>query len=341
MGVAIRELIEKEQLDLDSLMGKKIGFDSYNIIYQFLSSIRGPDGTPLMDSEGNITSHLTGILYRTTNLIEKGIKPVFVFDGKPNKLKEKTQEERKKIRTEAIEKHEQALKEGNIEEAKKFGSRALKLTSEMVEEAKKLVEAMGLPVIEAPEDGEAQLSYMNSKGDVYGCASQDYDCLLFGTPLLMRNISVGGKRKVPGRNYYIDAKPEKIELAKALASLGINRQKLIWLGILIGTDFNEKFPQIGPKTALKLVREKDSFEDIIAETKHELDFDWQEVEKIFLEPKKRDDYSTEAGEPNREKIIELLCDKHDFSRERVESAVNKLTEKTTETKAQQSLSKWF
>ena len=341
MGVAIGELIEKEELALESLNGKTIGFDSYNIIYQFLSSIRGPDGTPLMDSEGNVTSHLTGILYRTANLVEKGVKPVFVFDGKPHVLKSKTIEERTKIRTEAIAKHEKAVKEGNLEEARKFGSRALKLTPEMVNDAKQLVEFLGFPIVQAPCDGEAQLSHMNAKGEIYGCASQDYDCLLFGTPLLLRNIGITGKRKVPGRNYYIDVKPEKIELRKALAGLGIDRKKLIWMGILIGTDFNEKFPKIGPKTAIGLVKKFDSFEEIIKETEYMPDFDYKEVEKIFLEPGHIDDYKIEFRKPEKEKVFEFLCEKHDFSRERVESAVKKIEDKMNEKGGQASISKWF
>jgi flap endonuclease-1 len=341
MGVAISELIEKEEITLDALTGKKIGFDSYNIIYQFLSSIRSYDGTPLMDSNGRVTSHLTGLLYRTINLIEKGVKPVFVFDGKPHTLKAKTVEARHKIRTEAAEKHEAAIKKGELEEARKYGSRALKLTDGMVEDAKKLLTYMGLPVIVAPSDGEAQLSYMNAKNDIYGCASQDYDCLLFGAPLLLRNIAVTGRRKVPGRDYHIEVKPERLELKKVLESLGINRKKLIWLGILIGTDFNEKFPRIGPKRAIALVKKHSSFEDIIKETKHEPDFDYREIEKIFLEPEKTDDYRVEFGKPDKEKITEFLCSRHDFSEERVRNAVEKLEQQHAEKGSQQELSKWF
>src|SRR3989344_2698103 len=177
MGTPIGDLVVKEEISLDFLSGRTVGVDSYNVIYQFLSSIRGPDGTPLMDSHGNITSHLTGLLYRTANLLEKGIKPVFVFDGEPNKLKAKTIKERVKIRTEATQKHEQAIKDGDLNTAKKFGSRALHLKPEMVEDAKELLGYMGLPVVQAPSDGEAQVAHMVSGGALYGCVSQDYDSL--------------------------------------------------------------------------------------------------------------------------------------------------------------------
>ena len=341
MGTDLGDLVGKEEISLDYLQGRKVGIDSYNIIYQFLSSIRGQDGIPLMDSNGNVTSHLTGLLYRTTNLLEKGIKPVFIFDGIPPELKKETLKKRSQIRTEAIEKHEKALKEGNLEEAKKYGSRALKLTPEMVEDAKLLIRAMGLPVIQAPSDGEAQIAYMCQQNVLYGCVSQDFDALLFGAPVVFRNITISGKRKVAGKNFYIDVSPEKIVLENVMKQLKINRQKLIWLGILIGTDFNEKFPKIGPKTALKLVQGNDSFEEIIKETKYEPGFDYKGVEKIFLEPSCSADYKIEFSAPDKDAVIDFLCNRHDFSKERVESALTKISEKSAEKGNQSRLDAWF
>ena len=195
--------------------------------------------------------------------MQQGIKPVFVFDGKPSDLKSKTLSERKKIRTEAGKKMEQALKEGKKEEAKKYAQQAVKLTPELIESAKKLIELMGLPIVQAPSEGEAQIAHMVAEGKLQGCVSQDYDALLFGTPELLRNITITGKRKAPGKNYYYEFVPEKISLQKNLKQLGISREKLVWIAILVGTDFNEKFPRIGAKTALKLVKEHNSFEEII------------------------------------------------------------------------------
>lgn len=341
MGTAIGEILEREEISFDFIKGRVVGIDSYNIIYQFLSSIRGPDGTPLMDSEGNVTSHLTGLLYRTVNLTGKGIKPVFVFDGVPHRLKAETIEERKKIRTEAIQKHEKALREGNLAEAKKFGSRALKLTDKMVDDAKMLLGLMGLPVIVAPNDGEAQISQMAAKGHVFGCASQDYDALLFGAPIVFRNIAVSGKRKAPGRNFYSDIEPEKIELEKNLQLLGISRQKLVWLGILVGTDFNEKFPGIGPKKALALVKKHDSFYGIVKETGFEPSFDFQEVEGVFLKPAFTENYKIEFSAPQKEKVKEFLCEQHGFNVERVENALKKLEATSSEKGLQSRLSSWF
>ena len=341
MGLKIGELIEKEEISLDYLSGKIVGIDTYNILYQFLSSIRNYDGTPLMDKQGNITSHLSGVLYRTTNLLQRGIKPVFVFDGKHSKLKAETIRKRQEIRTQAEIEHKKALKEARLEEARKAGSRALKLTKEMVQEAKNLIELMGLPVVQAENEGEAQIAFMVEKGDLYGCVSQDYDALLFGSKLLFRNITVSGKRKVPGKSIYIDVEPEKIELKKVLEHLGITRQKLVWLGILTGTDFNEKFPKIGPKTGLKLVQEFDSFEEIIKETNFEPNFDYKEIEELFLKPEAEKNYKIEFKVPEKEKVIDFLCSNRDFSMDRVENALNKLEAKVQEKGTQSSLGKWL
>ena len=179
MGVNLSDLVEKQEMQLDFLAKKKVGIDSYNMLYQFLASIRGPDGLPLADSHGNVTSHLTGLFYRTINLVDMGVKPVFVFDGLPSALKAKTLAKRKEIRTEAEKQSKVALQSGNLDDAQKFGSRALKLTPQMTQEAKEMLSLLGIPVIEAPQEGEAQASVMVSRGQIFGAVSQDFDCLLF------------------------------------------------------------------------------------------------------------------------------------------------------------------
>jgi len=233
-----------------------------------------------------------------------------------------------------------AQKEGNLKEARKYAQQTVRLTPELVEQAKELVTLMGLPVVQAPSEGEAQAAQMVADGNVYGCISQDYDALLFGTKRLLRNITVSGKRKVPGKDYYYKIKPEMIELDKTLAKLGIDRQKLVWLGILIGTDFNEKFPKIGPKTAIKLVKEHKTFEEIVKETKYEPDFDYKEIEEIFLKPNVTKDYKIEFGLPNDAKLKEFLCEDFGFSAQRVDSALAKLDAKLRERGQQSRLNQW-
>jgi len=343
MGVNLSQLVEKEETTIENLQNKKLGIDSYNMLYQFLASIRGQDGLPLADSHGNITSHITGLFYRTINLLEKGVKPVYVFDGIPSELKRETLNKRREVRTDAEKKASEALQAGRMDDAKKYGSRALKLTKDMVDEAKEFLRLLGIPVIEAPEEGEAQASVMVSKGQLDGVVSQDFDALLFGATQLYRNIGFSGKRKVPGKNFFVDIKPEHLDLEKILTQLKISRQKLIWLGILVGTDFNDKFPKVGPKTAIKLVQEFDSFEDIIEKTAHVPDFDYKEIEELFMNPVSVDipNNQTEATNPNKEKLLEFLVEKHDFSRDRVENTLNKFLKQKEEKEKQKGLSEWF
>lgn len=343
MGVNLSSLVNKEEITISHLAKKRVGIDSYNMLYQFLASIRGPDGQPLTDSHGNVTSHLTGLFYRTLNLVDAGVKPVFVFDGKPSKLKAETLKKRSEIRTDAEKKSSDALKIGDMAAAQKFGSRALKMTPDMINEAKELLTLIGIPVIQASQEGEAQASVMCAKGQLEGVVSQDFDCLLFGAKDLYRYIGFSGKRKVPGKNFFVEIKPEHINLEKALAELKLSRQKLIWLGLLVGTDFNEKFPKIGPKTALKLVQNFDSFESIVEETKYMPEFDYKEIENVFLNPESFDIPETELIQksPDKEKILEFLIEKHDFGRERVESTLNNFIKKKEEKEKQKSLGSWF
>ncbi len=339
MGVDLGDLITKQQIELEDLRGKKIAIDALNAIYQFLSIIRQPDGTPLMDSRGNITSHLSGLFYRTTRLMEMGISPCYVFDGEPPKLKAQTVEERKEIRREAEKNWKAALEAGELVEARKYAQAASKVTEPMLDESKKLLSALGIPVVQAPSEGEAQAAYICQKGDVYAVGSQDFDSLLFGAPRLLRNITITGKRKIPRKNTYIEVKPEIIDLEKALGELKISREQLIEMGILIGTDFNEGVMGIGPKKALKAITEK-SLKEWVKEGKFTFEVDFEVLKNIFLKPEITKKYSLNWQPYNEEKLVEILHEKHDFSKERIENALKKLDE-SRGAKDQKSLQEWF
>ncbi len=341
MGVAIGELVPRHEITLEELRAKQIALDAYNAIYQFLSAIRQPDGTPLMDRQGRITSHLSGLFYRTIKLVEEGVQPIYVFDGTPPELKKKTLEKRREVREAAEKKWEEALEKGDLQAARKYAQAAHRLTKDMVEDAKALLDAMGIPFVQAPSEGEAQAAHMAAKGDVWASGSQDYDSLLFGAPRLVRNLAIVGKRKLPGKDVYVDVHPERILLEETLKTLGIDRRRLVWLGILIGTDFNEKVPGIGPKRALALVKEYDSLEEIFRAVGYDPEFDWRAVERIFLEPDVSDDYTIRFRRPDREKVFEILVEEHDFSPERVERALKRLEDATPASGAQTSLDAWF
>jgi len=339
MGVNLKDLVPKEEVELSSLSGKKVAIDAFNACFQFLSIIRDKmTGELLRDSKGRITSHLSGLFYRTVNLVEVGIKPAYVFDGEPPKFKQRTLEERERMKEIARKKWEEALEKG--EKAITYAQATSVLTEEMVEDSKKLLEYMGIPWIQAPSEGEIQCAHMCKKGDVWASASQDYDSILVGSPRLIRNLSISGKRKLPRKEVYIEIKPEIIELEKVLKFLGITREQLIIIGLLVGTDYNPGVKGIGPKTALKIVKEHKTLDKVLENVEWEGDVEAEEIYNFFLNPKATDKYKLEWKEPNREKIIEFMVEEHDFSRERVEKAIDKL-EQAFASGRQTSLKGWL
>ncbi len=338
MGVDLGDLFDKKEIELSDLKGKVIAIDAYNTLYQFLSIIRQRDGTPLLDSRGEITSHLSGFLYRTTNLIEEGIKPVFVFDGAPPAFKNNTIEERKKIRTEAKEKWDEAKAKGDEEAAFKHAQASSRIGGNMIEDAKLLLEFMGLPVVQAPSEGEAQAAFMVRNKDAYAAGSQDYDALLFGASIVVRNLAATGKRKLPGKSVYVDVKPESIELEAGLLKLEISREQLVDIGILVGTDYNEGIKGIGPKKALKLIKKHGSIEGALDELNVEIK-NLAEIRALFLNPAVTSDYELKWKKPESAEIIKFLCAGHDFSEARVSKAVERLLEASDE--GQKTLDKWY
>ena len=343
LGVNLRALVPKTTVALDSLGGKSVAVDAYNTLYQFLAIIRQPDGTPLKDRTGRITSHLSGLLYRTANLVEMGIKPVYVFDGVPPALKEVEIKRRMRVKEVALVKYERALKEGKIEEARTYAQATSRLKDYMAEDSKRLLTHMGIPWIQAPSEGEAQAAHVVKKGDADYCASQDYDSLLFGAPQLLRNVTISGRRKLPRKNVYIEVQPETVELNRVLTELDITHEQLIDVGILVGTDFNpDGVKGIGPKTALKLIQKHGTIEKVLATLKEaEFPVEPQRIREVFLRPKVTDNYRITWKELDVEAVVDFLCRERDFSEERVRKAVKKMSEGLREAKGKVTLETWF
>ncbi len=348
MGVKINDLVKevKRTITFENLLNKKIAIDAFNTIYQFLAIIRQRNGTPLKDYEGNITSHLSGLFYRTINFIEHNIKPIYVFDGKPSELKLETIEERRKVKKEANIKMIKAQEKGDMSEAKKFAQMTSKLDNNMIEECKKLINYMGIPIIQAPSEGEAQSAYMVDVGDAWACASQDYDTLLFGGNRLIRNFAISRSKKVKNTTITLDI--EYISLSKFLDKFDITREQLIEMGILIGTDFFPGVKGIGQHKALELIKKYETLETIIKSNvlppKNNLVSNLDLIEQaktIFSTPTIKKDYPTLKWEKiEYDKIEELLVEQHNFSKNRVINALDRL-KKLDSTSKQVSLDSFF
>ena len=340
MGLDLKPLLIREKTNLESFTNKIVAIDAYNAIYQFLAIIRGPEGLHLSDAQGHVTSHITGLFYRNINFLSLGIKPIYVFDGKPPSLKSAEIEHRKQIKKDATVKYERAMSEGKMDDARKYAQQTTSMKDGMVEDSKHLLDLFGIPYIQAPSEGEATAALLTTTGHADVAASQDFDSILFGARKLVRNFTNSGRRKLPNRNTYIEIEPEIIEYKKNLEILGITREQLIDVGILIGTDFNpDGFERVGPKTAIKMIKEHGKLEDI-TQIQEQLEIiDYNAIRKIFLEPEVAKVDKIEFGEVKYDDIISYLSNERSFSRDRVNSSLNRL-KKSLEKKSQ-TLEKWF
>lgn len=346
MGLNIREIIPRKEIEISSLKGKTVCVDAFNSLYQFLSSVRQQDGTPLMDDEKRVTSHLSGIFYRNLALLEQGMKLVYVFDGKAPELKAKTHKKRKEARDVASERYDEAKQSEDIALMKSYSSQLLRLDDEMIKESKELLKAMGIEVVQAPSEGEAEAAYLcKTKEEVYASVSQDYDSLLFGAPILIRNLTLARKRKT--FSGYVEVKPEEIILDDVLKKLEINLDQMICLGILVGTDYNPKgIPRIGQKKALGIVQEFKTPEKIFESMKEKIDeleegdwFDWKIIFDLFKKHETKD-VEFNFNKFDEKKIKEILVERHNFSEERIEKQLDRLR-KIEDGKKQTGLGNWF
>jgi flap endonuclease-1 len=327
VGVLLTPIITKDTIALDALRGQTLAVDGNGELYQFLALIRVRDGTPLQDSKGRTTSHLVGLFYRTTRLMsEHGVKLVFVFDGAPPPRKAQEIAKRRAGRERYEAERAAALARGDLAGAYSKATMTSRLTREMVAEARELLRLMGVPTVQAPGEGEAQAAHMAAtSAHIWASASKDYDSLLFGTPRLVRFLTISGKEFLPSQGTFRPIVPEVIELDRLLDGWGISREGLVDLALLVGTDFNEGVKGIGPKKALALVQKHGRIEhlpDTIREALGDPDA-LDEVRRIFLDPDVTDAYEVQPAEPDLEGIVRFLCEEHEFSRERVNAALER------------------
>jgi len=323
MGVAISQLIPRREIGLADLAGQTIALDAFNTIYFFLAIVRDRmTGETLKDHKGHVTSHLSGLLYRTSKFLEVGIKPIYVFNGKYPQFKQRTVEKRRALREEAKRKWKEAVRTG--QPALRYAQAATKMDVSIVETAKELLDLMGVPWVQAPSEGEAQCSWMCQQGFVFATASQDLDSLLFGSTRLVRNLSAIGEKEHLAQEVAAEVDPELIELGETLKSLGLTREQLVLLGLLVGTDYNEGVKGVGLMMALSLVRKHETLENILARCKFPGSTDIKKVYEFFLNPPHTDSFRMDWKPPQAEKLERFLVNEHDFSRERVDRTVQKL-----------------
>jgi len=332
MGTQLKSIITAKNITIEDLSNKKLAVDTFNMLYQFMSSIRQYDGSLLVDSKGNVTSHLSGLFFRITKLMKHDIKLAFVFDGQPPELKKRERERRKALKKDAQQKYELAVKEQDFELMKKYASRAVMITAEIIEESKELIAALGHPIIQAPSEGEAQAAYVVRKENFFAVLSQDTDALLFGSPRIIKNVSITGRRKRGAGTEQVH--PEIINLQDVLNNLSIDIEQLVVIAMLCGTDFNiGGIIGIGPRKALELVKKhrKDFnglFEDVNWD--NSFDFSWRAVYNTIMNMPTTGDYEVKWNSIDTKKVLDIMVNNHDFSKDRIEKSLHDLINKQSQ-----------
>ncbi len=294
MGLPLRDIVTAQELPWDALAGRTLAVDGYNVVYQFLATIRQKDGQLFCDPEGRVTSHLMGVFYRTTSLLREGVLPVWVFDGTPPERKAGTIRQRILSKEKAEEQWQQALATGDLETARRKAAQTSRLTRPMVDELFALLAALGVPALQAPSEGEAQAAQMAARGTVWAAASEDYDSLLFGSPRLVRGLGARSSGGAAPRAQLIDR-------SDLLATLGIDGEELILLGLLVGTDCNDGVRGYGPKKSLQLVQQHLGFAATCA--KAGLDpVEAEAVAEIFRHPNAVDAPAPTFGPVNEQAV---------------------------------------
>ena len=333
-------ILKREQTTLKALKGTSFAIDASIEIHQFLALVRKRDGTLFTDPRGRVTSHLIGLFTRTGRLIaDFDMKPVFVFDGRPNPLKRRTIEMRREAMKKAEIEYSEAISKEDYAKAWSKAVMTGRVTGSILGDAKRLLTLMGIPWLEALEDAEAQASFMAAKGDVWAVGSKDYDCLLYGAPVLARYLTLTGREWLPAQRRSLPLIPELIRLSENLALLGISREQLVDLAILVGTDFNQGVKGIGPKKALKIVHESGSIEHMPEEIRSKITEDFNTVRRIFLKPRVLEKYNLRRSPPDRDGLVEFLSVERGFNRGRVERLAERLTRTRKNTDA--GLGQWL
>jgi len=317
---------------IENYFGRKIAIDASMTLYQFLIAVRqdGPGGQ-LQNMDGDVTSHLTGLFYRTINMMEQGIKPVYVFDGKPPVLKSRELEIRKARIAKNAAEMDAAREAGDTANIVKCERRSVRVTKEQNQEAMKLLRLMGVPVVEAPGEAEAQCAELCKGGKVYATATEDMDALTFGTTILVRHMTMSKERQKKLNIH-------EYKLKDALEGLGYTMDQFRELCILMGCDYTESIRGIGPKKAINYLNKYGSIEKILPELEKVKDgkgnnkftipkeFLYKEAAELFKNPDviPADKCKLQWTEPNKPLLIKYMVDEKGFQLERMERGIRRI-----------------
>ncbi|OLY82699.1 Flap endonuclease 1 [Smittium mucronatum] len=305
----------QKQSEMKAYLGRKVAIDASMSLYQFLVAVRGQDGQNLTNDQGETTSHLVGMFYRTIRMIENGLKPLAKRTDRRN-LAEKELAS--------------AKEQGDTESINKFSRRLVKVTPQHNADCKKLLSLMGVPYIDAPCEAEAMCAELAKSGHVWAAASEDMDTLCFGAPILLRRLTFSEAKKLPILEFHLD---------KVLQGLDLTYSQFVDLCILLGCDYTQSIKNVGPKTGYSLIKQHKDIESVIENLKANQtcppDFDYKSARQLFLSPDVAPtaDLKLVWQSPDVEGVCQFMCVENGFNRDRILKSLEKLT--TGAKKAQQ------
>ncbi|EEB06605.1 FEN-1 endonuclease [Schizosaccharomyces japonicus yFS275] len=324
--------------DIKNYFGRKVAIDASMSLYQFLIQVRGQDGQQLMNDQGETTSHLMGMFYRTLRMVDNGLKPCYVFDGKPPTLKSGELAKRASRQQKAREEREEAKEVGTAEMVDKFAKRTVRVTRQHNDEAKKLLELMGIPYVNAPCEAEAQCAALARAGKVYAAASEDMDTMCFQAPILLRHLTFSEQRKEPISEYSFE---------KTIEGLNFTIEQFVDLCILLGCDYCDPIRGVGPARAVELIRQHGNLDNFVKDAdkkKFPIPEDWpyQDARRLFLEAEVQEakDIELKWRAPDEQGIIKFLVEEKGFNEDRVRVGINRLV-KASKTIPQGRLDSFF
>ena len=310
-----------KESEIKNYFGRKVAIDASMAVYQFLIAIR-QDGNQLTNDEGEVTSHLAGLFYRTIRLLDNGIKPVFVFDGKPPQMKSGELAKRAERREEAEKQLAKAQETGEAADVEKFSRRLVKVTKAHMTDCKKLLRLMGIPVVEAPTEAEAQCAQLVKAGKVYATATEDMDALTFHSSRLLRHMTFSEQRKMPIQEFTYE---------RVLSELEMSHEQFVDLCILLGCDYCDHIRGIGPKRAFELIKQHKSIEEILKNIdtkKYTVPEDWvyKEARELFLSPEvtSADDVELKWTDPVEEEIVKFMVEEKGFNEDRIRNGIKRI-----------------
>ncbi|WP_293032480.1 flap endonuclease-1 [Natronococcus sp.] len=317
-NAALRDIAVIEDVPFDEIEGT-IAVDAHNWLYRYLTTtVKWTASEKYTTPDGTEVANLIGIVQGVSRFFEHEVTPIMVFDGGPSQLKEDEIESRREQRRTYEEQLETAREEGDEVAIAQLESRTQRLTPTIQETSRELLELLDVPVVEAPAEGEAQAAHIVKRGDADYVGSEDYDALLFGAPLTLRQLTSKGD-------------PELMDLEATLERHDLTLEQLIDAAILIGTDFNEGVSGIGPKTAISEITEHGDLWSVL-EARRDTVEHGDRVRQLFREPNVTDDYSLETTiEPDLEAARAYVTEEWGVAADEVERSFERIEEQATQT----------